>query len=142
MGLVLVLAAVGLFCVLLFRFAIYALPAAIGVSVGYWAVTTGAGVVGGILAGIVAGVFVFVLGQVVFTSSRSALVRGIVAAIFIIPAMWAGYSLVLQLSEAAGTTSPLWRHVFAAIGGAVIGWVSFTRLATPNSASQSPSDGN
>lgn len=131
MGLVLVLAAVGFFCFLLFRFAIYALPAAIGVSVGYWAVTTGAGVVGGILAGIVAGVLVFVLGQVVFTSSRSALVRGIVAAIFVIPAIWAGYSLILQLSETAGTASSVWRHIFAVVGAVVIGWISFTRLASP-----------
>jgi hypothetical protein len=135
MGLVLVLAAVGVFCILLFKFAIYALPAAIGVSVGYWAVTTGAGVVGGTLAGIVAGVLVFVLGQVVFTSSRSVLVRSIVAAIFVIPAIWAGYSLILQLSEMAGTSSPAWRHVFAVVGAAVIGWVSFTRLAKSPSES-------
>lgn len=129
MGLVLVLAAVGFFCVLLFKFAVYALPAAIGVSVGYWAVTTGAGVVGGALAGIVAGVLVFVLGQVVFTSSRSVVVRGAVATVFVVPAVWAGYSLALQLSEVAGTTSSLWRHVFAVLGAAIIGWVAFTRLA-------------
>ena len=136
MGLVFVLAAIGFCCVLLFRFAVYALPAAIGVSVGYWAVTTGAGVVGGILAGIVAGVLLFMLGQVVFTSSRSALIRGIVAAIFVVPAIWAGYSLILQLSEATGTTSSGWKHVFAVAGAAMIGWIAFTRLATLNAASE------
>ena len=122
------LIAVVLFCVLLYNFAIYALPAAIGVSVGYWAVTTGAGVLGGIVAGLVAGVLVFVIGQAVFSSTRSVMVRSIVAALFVIPALWAGYSLVLQLMAASGTTSGIWRHVLAVLGSAVIGYVSFTRL--------------
>lgn len=130
MGIVLVLAAVGSFCVLLYKFAIYALPAAIGVAAGYWAVTSGAGVIGGIFVGLIAGVLVFVVGQVVFTSSRSVVVRGAVATVFVVPAIWAGYSLILQLSEMAGTSSSAWRHVFAVIGSAIIGWVSFTRLAT------------
>lgn len=130
MGIVLVLAAAGSFCVLLYKFAIYALPAAIGVAAGYWAVTSGAGVIGGIFVGLIAGVLVFVVGQVVFTSSRSVVVRGAVATVFVVPAIWAGYSLILQLSEMVGTSSSAWRHVFAVIGSVIIGWVSFTRLAT------------
>jgi len=43
----------GAFCVLLFRCAVYALPVMVGLSTGYWAITTGAGRVGGILAGLV-----------------------------------------------------------------------------------------
>ncbi len=128
---VIALLAVGLFCVLLFRFAIYALPAAIGMGIGYWAITTGAGAIGGVFAGLVAGVFVFMLGQHVFASSRSRATRAVVAGLFVIPAIWAGYNMVLQLSEVAGTASDLWRHVFAVVGSLTIGYVAFTKLATP-----------
>ena len=128
---VIALLAVGLFCVLLFRFAIYALPAAIGMALGYWAITTGAGAIGGIFAGLVAGVFVFMLGQHVFASSRSRTTRAVVAGLFVVPAIWLGYNMVLQLSEVAGTSSDLWRHVFAVIGSITIGYVAFTKLATP-----------
>lgn len=125
---VIALLAVGLFCVLLFRFAIYALPAAIGIAVGYWAVTTGAGALGGIAAGIVAGVLIFGVGQIIFATSRSMFTRTVVAALYVVPAIWAGYSMVLQLSAAAGTTSDVWRHVFAVIGSLAIGYVAFTKL--------------
>jgi len=124
----LALIAVVLFCVLLYNFAVYALPAAIGVTVGYWAVTSGAGVIGGIFAGLVAGVITFVVGQAVFSSTRSVLVRSIVAGLFVIPALWAGYSLVLQLATASGTTSGIWQHVLAVIGAAIIGATAFARL--------------
>lgn len=128
---VIALLAVGLFCVLLFRFAIYALPAAVGMAVGYWAIMTGAGAIGGIFAGLVTGVFVFMLGQRIFASNTSKATRAIVAIIFVMPAIWAGYSMVLQLSSAAGTTSDLWRHAFAVVGSAAIGFIAFTKLATP-----------
>ncbi len=128
---VIALLAVGLFCVLLFRFAIYALPSAIGIAVGYWAVTTGAGALGGIAAGIVAGALVFGVGQIVFATSHSMVTRTVVAALYVAPAIWAGYSMVLQLSAAAGTTSDIWRHVFAVIGSLAIGYVAFTKLVTP-----------
>ncbi len=128
---VIALLAVGFFCVLLFRFAIYALPAAVGIAVGYWAVTTGAGALGGIAAGIVAGVLVFGVGQIVFATSRSMVTRTVVAALYVVPAIWAGYSMVLQLSAAAGTTSDVWRHVFAVVGSLAIGYVAFTKLVTP-----------
>lgn len=127
---VLVIALV-LFCVLLFRFAIYALPAAVGLNVGYWAITTGAGVIGGIFAGAATGIAVFAIGQIAFTSSRSSVTRVIVGLVFVIPAVWAGYSMVLQLAEVSGTTSSLWQHVFAVTGSLVIGYIAFSRLVGP-----------
>jgi hypothetical protein len=76
-------------------------------------------------------VFAFMLGQHIFTSSRSMVTRAVLALLYVIPAVWAGYSMVLQLSELAGTTSSIWRHVFAVIGSLSIGYVTFTKLATP-----------
>ena len=53
----------GAFCMLLFRCAVYALPVMVGLSTGYWAITSGAGIVGGALVGLVVGGLVFGLGQ-------------------------------------------------------------------------------
>ena len=39
----------GAFCMLLFRCAVYALPVMVGLSTGYWAITSGAGIVGAAL---------------------------------------------------------------------------------------------
>lgn len=128
MGILGILVAVGLFCVLLYNFAIYALPAAVGLSIGYWAVTTGAGIIGGAIIGLIAGVTIFVIGQAVFASSRSIVVRGLVALLFVVPAIWAGYSIILQVSGIGGTSSPVWRHLFAIFGALVIGGVAFARL--------------
>lgn len=132
---VLVIALV-LFCVLLFRFAIYALPAAVGLNVGFWVLNTGSGVLGGILAGGFAGIATFAFGQIAFASCRSVGTKAVVALVFVIPAVWAGYSMVLQLSEVSGTTSSLWQHVFAVIGSLIIGGVAFSRLLSPSGATQ------
>ena len=51
-GIILTIAGLGALCVLLYNFAVYALPAYVGLSVGYWAISTGAGTVGGIAVGI------------------------------------------------------------------------------------------
>lgn len=128
---ILALLGIGLFCLLLIRFAIYALPAFIGISVGFWALKTGAGALGAICAGILAGSIAFGIGQVVFTTSRSIVTRTVVAGLYVVPAIWAGYTSILQLSELAGTTSSLWRHAFAIVGSLSIGYMAFTRLATP-----------
>lgn len=128
---ILALLGIGLFCLLLIRFAIYALPAFVGISIGFWALKTGAGAFGAICAGILAGSITFGIGQVVFTTSRSIVTRTVVAGLYVVPAIWAGYTSILQLSEFAGTTSSLWRHAFAIVGSLSIGYMAFTRLATP-----------
>jgi hypothetical protein len=81
------------------------------------------------LVGLAAGVFVFLLGQVVLAWNRSPWLRGLVILVFTAPAAYAGYSMVLQLSE-LGIPSPIWRHVFAVIGGVAIGCTTIARLAS------------
>ena len=116
----------GAFCTLLYHFAVYALPAFVGFSVGFWAIYSGAGI-GSIVVGFGAGLVVFLAGQVAFAKSRSLLLRWLLVLLFAAPAAWAGYSLVLQLSELA-VPSPVWRHLFAAIGAVVIGCTAVARL--------------
>ena len=126
-SIILVILGLGAFCALLYNFAVYALPAFAGFSVGFWAMHSGAGV-GSIVVGFGAGLFVFLVGQVAFAKSRSMLLRWLLVLLFAAPAAWAGYSMVLQLSE-LGVPSPAWREVFAVIGAVVIGCAAVARLA-------------
>jgi len=128
MGIVGILLGLGLFVVLLWNFAIYALPAFVGFSTGWWALNHGAGI-GCVVVGLVAGVAVFLAGRVALMSPSGA-VRLLVIALFTLPAVYTGYNIVLQLSE-VGIQSPIWRHVFAVVGGTIVGCTAFIRLKTP-----------
>jgi hypothetical protein len=70
LGPLLVLAAIGFFCWLLFTLAAFALPFFVGLTVGMWAFHTGAGALGGIIVGVVAGGATFGLGQIAMASFR------------------------------------------------------------------------
>jgi hypothetical protein len=127
---------IGALCLLMYACAIYALPVAIGFWAGFWALNSGAGI-GSIAVGLVAGALVFALGQVVFGTVRSSAVRWAVLLAFLAPALYAGYSMALQLSD-IGIASPVWRHVFAVIGAIAVGASTAARLAVAAPSQQSP----
>ena len=131
MGIALLLLGLGLFCVLVYYAAIYALPFAIGLQAMLWAISTGAGAVGGIVVGIVVGAMVFAIGQFALASSRSVVVRWIVVLLFAIPAAIAGYSTVTQFSDFGLVPSPAWRQVFGVIGALIISGTAIARLSAP-----------
>lgn len=128
MGILFLLVGLGLFCVLLWNFAVYAVPAFVGFAAGFWALNHGAGI-GCVVVGLVAGVATFVAGRFALMSSNAA-VRWLVLAIFTLPATYAGYSMVLELS-AMGVPSMIWQHVFAIVGAAAVGATTFARLTAP-----------
>lgn len=106
----------GAFCVLLFRCAVYALPVMVGLSAGYWAIMSGAGMVGGVLVGLVVGGLIFGLGQVVLTTSRSAPLRFLVVGVFAAPAAVVGYGMMLEIWQL--TMPPdAWQYMFGVIAG-------------------------
>lgn len=129
MGLILIVLGIGALCVLLFNFAVYALPAFVGFSAFFWALHSGAGI-GSPVVGLIAGVTVFILGQAALTSHHAWL-RLSVVALFVIPAIYAGYSMVLQLAGLGAIPSPLWQQVFAVFGGIAVGGTTLARLAGP-----------
>ncbi|GAA0547509.1 hypothetical protein FHS83_000876 [Rhizomicrobium palustre] len=135
MGIVGILAGLGLFFVLLWNFAIYALPAAIGISAGWWSLNHGAGI-GCIAVGMVAGVAVFVAGRAALMS-HNLILRWLVIALFVIPATWAGYGIVMELTGTGVIPSPIWRHVFAIAGAIVVAGTAAARLMGPVDRSQS-----
>jgi len=132
MAIVMIILAIGAFAVLLYKAAIYALPFAIALWAGSWAYSTGAGV-GCVVVALIAGAGAFVLGQLALRS-QNLLIRWIVVLLFVVPAVVAGYSMVLQLSE-FGIPSLVWRHVFAFVGAVIVGWASFARLIMPAESS-------
>ncbi len=127
-GIILTIAGLGALCVLLYNFAVYALPAYVGLSVGYWAISSGAGTVGGIAVGLVAGGMIFGVGQAISSTTHWAALRWIVILLFGIPAVIAGYSMMLHFSEQFGMPSPIWRHIFAVAAGAATGFTVVVRL--------------
>ena len=137
LGIVLSLFGLGTMLVLLFTLAIYAVPFFVGLTVGMWTFETGAGVIGAILLGIVAGVVALFAAQLLFASVRSLALRALIALLFAAPAAVAGYHAVLGLS-ALLVPSEAWRHVFAAIGGLVVGASAAVQLAAFAGAGAQP----
>jgi hypothetical protein len=125
-GAIALLVGLGGFFILLYSSMVYALPITIGLWAGFWAMHAGAGV-GSILIGAAAGAAAFALGQLVIATNRSPLIRWIVLLAFTVPAVIAGYSLILQFSE-LGVASLAWRHIFAVVGAATIGCTVISRL--------------
>ena len=128
LSLILASGAFALIAWLIFNLSVYALPFFIGVSAASFAHQTGAGPVGSATVGLIAGTMTFGVGQAAFGVTRSVLARGVLAAIFALPAAVAGYYSTLGI-VALCVPGAGWREAFSFVGGFVIGWVAFRRLA-------------
>lgn len=126
-GLLLSVLGIGFLCWLLFTLAVYALPFYIGMSAGFAAYHSGAGVIGACLVGLFAGVLVLVIGQVAFAVVASPFVRGSIAVLFAAPATIAGYHATLGFAQ-IGAPSGTWCELFAVIGATVVGGTAFVRV--------------
>ena len=127
LGLLLNFAGIGLFCWLIFTLAVYALPFFVGLYVFMMALHGGAGILGAPLVGIAACGITLAIGQTAFAMTRSVITRAIVAALFAIPATFAGYQVVFAMSQ-IGVPSLAWREIFACLGAIFIGGTAWTRL--------------
>ncbi|OIQ93619.1 hypothetical protein GALL_244670 [mine drainage metagenome] len=121
---------VGLLCVLAYRLATYALPFMLGLAVARFAYATGAGLIGAGIVGFVAGTASFGLLRLLFCRLRAPILRGLVALIFVIPAVIAGYQLVNGVTRDV-VPSEIWRQIFCGMGGLVVGLSTLARLAPP-----------
>ena len=126
-GLILNALGIGLFCWLIFELTVYALPFFVAVTAGTMAWHSGAGAAGALLAGFAAAALTLAAGQLTFAMARPMIVRGIVAAVFAIPAAIAGYRLIYELSQLGGP-SLLWREVYACVGAVCIAATAWTRI--------------
>jgi hypothetical protein len=141
-GIILGVFGLGFFCWLLFTLAVYALPFLAGLTAGLAVFHSGSGVIGALAVGLIVGVTILVLGQIVFASVRTPLIRLFIGLVYAVPAAVAGYHLCFAL---AGIGGPIegWQQVFAAGGAVVVGVTAFARMALliPPSAGQGSVEG-
>ena len=127
-GIILSIAAIGFFCWLLFTLAVFALPFFAAVTAGSWAYHTGAGWLGAILIGIVAAGLTLGFGQVLLATVRPLWAKVAIAAIFVAPAVIAGYHAVHGIVKHT-MPSETWQIVFSVLGSIAVGITAFLRVA-------------
>ena len=130
-GVLLNIVGLGVFCWALFALAIHALPFFVALTAAPYAYQTGTGPLGTIVVGFIAGSFTFVLGQHVFSTARSRIVRFVIGLLFAVPAARAGYDVTLALSH-IGIPSEWWRAAFAMVGAIFVGGTAWARLSIVN----------
>lgn len=128
LGIPLGLAAIVLFCWLLFTLAVFALPFFASVSAGTWAYQTGAGWLGAIVVGLIAGCVTLGIGQVLLVIVRPMWARLLVALAFVVPAVFAGYHATHGIAKLA-MPSETWQIVFSIIGAVAIGVTTLMQVA-------------
>ena len=122
------IAAIGLFCWLLFTLATFALPLFMGVSVGVWAYNVGAGWLGAILIGLIGTAMTLGIGQILLIVVRPTWARLLIAMIFVAPAAIAGYHATHGIVKHA-MPSESWQIAFSIIGALAVGITAFLRVA-------------
>ena len=127
LGLLLNAVGIGLFCWLIFTLAVYALPFFVAINAGIWAYHSGAGLLGTPLVTVAAGGMTLAMAQISFAMTRSLILRAVIAAVFALPATFAGYHVALAMAQ-IGVPSLAWQEVFACLGAVFIGGTAWTRL--------------
>src|SRR6185437_14314151 len=97
-GLLLAIAGISAAGALIYKMAVYAVPSAVGFWAGFAALHSGSGPLLAIAIGFVTGAAVFGVGQSVWDSSLPKPVCYAVALVFVMPAMWTGYSASQQIA--------------------------------------------
>ncbi len=126
-GIVFSVVGLGYLCWALFDLIVYALPAVVGVSAGFAAYHSGAGVLGAVIVAPIAGGFTLGVGQAALETYRSPKIRTAIALLFAVPAAWAGYMLTLGLAQ-LGVPSVAWQQAFALFGSMVVGFTAWERM--------------
>jgi hypothetical protein len=127
LGLLLNTVGLGVICWLMFTLAVYILPFFVALNAGFWAYHSGAGVLGTPFVAIAAGGMTLAIAQIAFAMTQSLFIRAVIAAVFALPATFAGYHVVLAMAQ-IGVPSLAWREVFACLGAVFVGGTAWTRL--------------
>ena len=126
-GIILSVCGIGFFCWLLFTLAVYALPFFAGLSAGLAAFHSGSGVIGALIVGGLAGGATLAIGQIVFATVRTPLIRAAIGLLYAVPAAIAGYHATLGLAH-IGMPSEVWRETFAVVGAGLVGGTAWGRM--------------
>ena len=126
-GIVLSAFGISFFCWLLFTLAVYALPFFAGMTAGLTAFHGGSGVLGALIVGVLAGGATLAIGQIVFATVRTPLIRAVIGLLYAVPASIAGYHATLGLAH-IGVPAEGWRETFAVVGAVLIGGTAWARM--------------
>jgi hypothetical protein len=126
-GIILSVFGIGFLCWLLFTLAVYALPFFAGLSAGLAAFHSGSGVIGALIVGGLAGGATLAIGQIVFATVRTPLIRAAIGLLYAAPAAIAGYHATLGLAH-IGMPSEVWRQTFAIVGAVLVGGTAWGRM--------------
>ena len=127
LGPALVIVGIGLLCWLLFTLAVFALPVYVGLTVGIWAIHTGAGALGGTVVSLGAGGATFGIGQLALAFAPWIWLRFLIVLAYAAPAAVAGYSATHGIAQMA-MPSTTWQSAFAIIGAIAAGITAPTRI--------------
>jgi hypothetical protein len=93
---------------------------------GLAAFHSGSGVVGALIVGVLTGGATLAIGQIVFVTFRTPLIRAVVGLLYAVPAGVAGYHATLGLAL-IGMPSEAWREAFAVVGAILVGGTAWGR---------------
>lgn len=119
--------AIVLLCALLFTLTIYALPFYVGLTVGIWLHSQGAGVIGTAVAAIMAGIATLVILHILIATVQSPVLRVGLGLIFAAPAAYAAYHAVQGITAIAMPTST-WSLALSILGAAIVGVVAWLQI--------------
>lgn len=114
----------------LLALSVYALPLFVGATSGLAAYQGRSGVPGAVLIGSLAAALALAGIRRLLSTTHSPAARTLAAAIFVLPAGYAGYHAVLGLARLTEASS-IWQQAFALIGAIAIGLTAWTRIACP-----------
>lgn len=116
-----------LFCWLIYKWAVYALPCITGLCAGQWAYETGAGWVGAAVVALVTAIMIFMIARAAYAGAGSALVRWLLAGCFVAPSLMMSYNIAIDLLAGA-VASPVWHGVLAGAFAWLTGAIALRRL--------------
>jgi len=138
---------IGVFCALmafaslfrlLFALYVYWLPVMVGILAGFAAYYTGAGIFGAFLVGLIVAVLTAIAGRTVVQTSQSPTIHTVVVLLFVVPALWAGYSFTLDFVRWLDVPSVIWQHVYALFGAIIVGGTALAHLTDPRATRMAP----
>jgi hypothetical protein len=116
-----------LFCWLVYKGAVYALPCLAGFCLGQWAYETGAGLAGAAGLALIISTMIFTMARAAHAGAASAILRWLVAAGFVAPTLVMSYNIATDLLAEA-VASPVWLDVLAGAFALLMGAIALRRL--------------
>ena len=119
--------AIAMLCSLLIRLTIYTLPFYVGLTVGIWVHSSGAGIISTGAAAIMAGIATLVILHVLIATVQSPWSRAGLGLIFAAPAAFAAYHAVQGITAIA-MPAGTWSLSLSILGAAIVGVVAWLQI--------------